>query len=124
MGFACVVGRYVSTWETACEIPPLFFGVNLYSMTLLKNLFFSPKKKPYLTQREKQVLELMCQGMTYKAIGSELGIKERTASKHGSNILKKFRVESKLQLFDLLDSYDKSWVGRVRSVISTHFLRS
>ena len=50
-----------------------------------------------LTDRERQVLALVSQGASNKAIGSELSISERTARTHVSNILLKLRLASRTQ---------------------------
>ena len=50
-----------------------------------------------LTAREVDVLRLLGEGESNKAIASSLGISERTARTHVSNILKKLRLSSRTQ---------------------------
>jgi DNA-binding NarL/FixJ family response regulator len=50
-----------------------------------------------LTAREREVLELLAQGLPNKAIGSHLGISEATARNHVSAILAKMGVRSRAQ---------------------------
>ena len=50
-----------------------------------------------LTDRERQVLVLVSQGASNKAIGHELSISERTARTHVSNILLKLGLGSRTQ---------------------------
>lgn len=52
---------------------------------------------PYesLTDREKQVLKLIGEGLTHKEIGNVLGISPRTAIAHQSNISEKLDIHSK-----------------------------
>ena len=50
-----------------------------------------------LTDREREVLRLVASGLANKAIASELGITERTARTHVSNILGKLGLASRTQ---------------------------
>jgi DNA-binding NarL/FixJ family response regulator len=50
-----------------------------------------------LTPRERDVLALVARGMPNRAIGEELGITERTARTHVSNILAKLGLTSRTQ---------------------------
>ena len=50
-----------------------------------------------LTEREKDVLRLLGQGMSNKEIGTELFITERTARTYVSNILGKLGLASRTQ---------------------------
>lgn len=50
-----------------------------------------------LTGRERQVLLLVAQGRTNKAIGSELGISSRTIQGHLAKIFGKLQVESRTE---------------------------
>jgi len=47
-----------------------------------------------LTKRELEVLDLMAEGMTTKAIGARLGVTFKTAACHRGRILQKLGVES------------------------------
>jgi DNA-binding NarL/FixJ family response regulator len=53
--------------------------------------------QPELTERELQVLRLLTEGESNKAIAGALGISERTARTHVSNILAKLGVTSRTQ---------------------------
>jgi DNA-binding NarL/FixJ family response regulator len=50
-----------------------------------------------LTPREREVFELVCQGMRSREIAQELGIAEATIYKHVQNILEKLHVKSRTQ---------------------------
>lgn len=50
-----------------------------------------------LTEREREVLLLVARGLTNKEIASELGITERTARTHMSNVLSKLDLPSRTQ---------------------------
>lgn len=50
-----------------------------------------------LTERERQVLWLVCQGLTNSQIGADLYISPKTASVHVRNILRKLEVSNRTQ---------------------------
>lgn len=56
-----------------------------------------------LTSREKEIAKLICEGYSYKEIGEELFIAERTVAKHVQNIFEKVRVSSKMELYHRLE---------------------
>lgn len=56
------------------------------------------KQYALLTQRERQVLSLVTNGETNKAIALELGISERTVEVHRSHVMTKFEVKTLAQL--------------------------
>ncbi|EWH09296.1 transcriptional regulator, LuxR family protein [Catenovulum agarivorans DS-2] len=55
-----------------------------------------------LTQREKQVVELILKGYSNKKIANILYVSERTIKFHCSNIYAKCEVGNRNQLFSLL----------------------
>ena len=57
----------------------------------------TPADDTVLTPRERDVLALVAQGMPNRAIGDALGITERTARTHVSNILAKLGLTSRTQ---------------------------
>ena len=58
-----------------------------------------------LTAREKEILQLLVQGLLYKEIGSKLSISPNTAKKHVINIYNKLHVNSRAQALHL--AYEK-----------------
>jgi len=58
-----------------------------------------------LTQREKEILHLLVQGLLYKEIGVLLNISANTAKKHVMNIYQKLHVNNRAQAMNL--AYDK-----------------
>ncbi len=60
----------------------------------------NPKKATThnLSERERQVLELLVAGRTNKEIGSELGIEERTVKLHVSRLMHKAGVDNRIAL--------------------------
>ncbi|NNK13565.1 MAG: response regulator transcription factor, partial [Desulfofustis sp.] len=51
-----------------------------------------------LTKREKQVLELVVDGMTSKQIAADLGLSPRTVDHHRASLLKKFDMNNSVDL--------------------------
>jgi DNA-binding NarL/FixJ family response regulator len=66
---------------------------------LMRNLRAPKQANPFaeLTEREREVLILIAQGQANKEIASVLGITERTARTHVSNILGKLGLASRTQ---------------------------
>ncbi len=66
---------------------------------LMRSLRASKQTNPLddLTERERDVLRLVAQGQANKEIALELGINERTARTHVSNILSKLGLASRTQ---------------------------
>jgi len=58
----------------------------------------SPPNDLMLTQREAEVLQLVCMGLDNHSIADKLCISVRTVEKHKSSLLLKFDVENTLQL--------------------------
>jgi DNA-binding NarL/FixJ family response regulator len=61
------------------------------------------KRKPLkkTTPREQEVLHLVLQGLTNKAIAQRLGISDYTARDHVSSLLRKSEVKNRAQLIAL-----------------------
>ncbi len=51
-----------------------------------------------LTPREKEVLELVAEGMTNREIGQELTISPKTVARHRENIMHKLNLHSRTEL--------------------------
>jgi two-component system response regulator NreC len=52
----------------------------------------------HLTEREREVLKLIAQGLTNKQIGEQLGISPKTVARHRDNITKKLNLSSRAEL--------------------------
>jgi RNA polymerase sigma factor (sigma-70 family) len=57
----------------------------------------SPEQTVSLSDREKEVLECMCEGMTYKEIATKLNIAIDTVRSHTRKIYEKLQVRSKTE---------------------------
>ncbi len=58
-------------------------------------------KDPILTDREKEIVNLLCTGRTYKMIAEELYLSENTIKTHIKSIYSKYEVQSKTQLIKI-----------------------
>jgi DNA-binding CsgD family transcriptional regulator len=56
----------------------------------------------HLTNREKEIVRLVCKGNTHKQIAESLYIAERTVAKHVQNIFEKVSVSNRMELRDKL----------------------
>lgn len=65
---------------------------------------------PYhlLTKRECEVLQLMAEGKSNKAIGEHLYISEKTVKNHVSSVLQKMKVQDRTQA--VVEAIKKGWV--------------
>jgi two-component system, NarL family, response regulator DegU len=67
----------------------------------------------YLTSREREVLTLLTEGVTYKGVADKLVISETTVKTHVNNIFQKLQVNDRTQAvlfalkFGLVDTTDK-----------------
>ncbi|CAH1209414.1 Transcriptional regulatory protein DegU [Paenibacillus plantiphilus] len=62
-----------------------------------------------LTNREREILELVAKGMSNKDISNTLDISEHTVKNHLKNILQKLHLENRVQLARY--AYEKGWMG-------------
>jgi two-component system response regulator FixJ len=60
-----------------------------------------------LSQREREVLDLLVEGESNKAISTELGISERTVEKHRENVMQKMEVKSLARLIRMVVLYQR-----------------
>lgn len=57
-----------------------------------------------ITEREREIIELVVKGHTYKMIAEELCIAYKTVDNHVQNIYQKTKINSKIQLINLVQS--------------------
>ena len=96
-GLGYVLKDRVSTstsWPRACAGWPRAWSA--VDPLVVQQLVSRPRSGPDplddLTEREREVLELMAEGRSNKAIGEQLFITEHTVEKHVKNILGKLRI--------------------------------
>jgi DNA-binding NarL/FixJ family response regulator len=82
--------------QLASSVRRVADGESVLDPLVVEQLVARPRSGPDplddLTEREREVLELMAQGRTNQAIGHELFITEHTVEKHVKNILGKLRI--------------------------------
>ncbi|MBI5539074.1 MAG: response regulator transcription factor [Bacteroidia bacterium] len=87
----------------ARAIDAVMKGNNYYSEEMLEILtrnFLNPKKdnQIILSNREKEILNLICQGLQSAEIGKKLFISHRTVDGHRANIMEKLEVKNTVGL--------------------------
>jgi len=82
--------------QLASSVRRVADGESVLDPLVVEQLVSRPRSGPDplddLTEREREVLELMAQGRTNLAIGQQLYITEHTVEKHVKNILGKLRI--------------------------------
>ncbi|MDP3645254.1 MAG: response regulator transcription factor [Bacteroidota bacterium] len=91
--------------EVNAALDIVYEGGSYFSSELLQNLVnslkSSPKSKEFhseLSEREMEILILICQGLSNQEIGDKLFISKRTVDKHRANILEKSESKNTAQL--------------------------
>jgi DNA-binding NarL/FixJ family response regulator len=94
---------------------PVSPGIAHKILQLVQNNNLTPLQKPKkgnkektffdLTEREKEILQLLVDGLSYKEIGVRLEISANTAKKHVINVYDKLHVNSRAQALHL--AYEK-----------------
>jgi DNA-binding NarL/FixJ family response regulator len=91
--------------EVKNALDVVFEGGSFFSTELLQNLINSLKSAPKskevhneLSEREMEILILICQGLSNQEIGDKLFISKRTVDKHRANILEKSESKNTAQL--------------------------
>lgn len=97
-------------------VGPISPGIAHKILQLVKSKGLTPSEKNTtlpeenffdLTQREKEILHLLVQGLLYKEIGASLNISANTAKKHVMNIYQKLHVNNRTQALHL--AYEKGY---------------
>jgi DNA-binding NarL/FixJ family response regulator len=70
------------------------------SQILIKNIYNKPKRssQPFLTSREREVVNYLAKGLSTREIASKLKVSPRTIDAHRYNILGKFGLQNTTQL--------------------------
>ncbi len=70
-----------------------YFGPAIASV--LRNVVAHPESSgspDFLTEREREILKLVAEGHSTKAIGSKLGISSKTVDNHRTNLMRKLNI--------------------------------
>lgn len=86
--------------ELRTAVNAILNGKTYFSQELLLKLIRGRKNSNQiqLTQRERQILELICQGLNSTEIGAKLFLSERTVDNHRANLLDKTGCRNSLSL--------------------------
>jgi DNA-binding NarL/FixJ family response regulator len=84
---------------------------------------FGDAQRVHLTQREKQVLALLCEGLPNKLIARRLKISSGTVKVHISNIFRALHVSNRLQAVLLARCWELVQQPEADSVRVRHFDR-
>jgi len=91
--------------EVRTALDVVYEGGSFFSSELLQNLVNSLKSSSKskeshteLSEREMEILILICQGLSNQEIGDKLFISKRTVDKHRANILEKSESKNTAQL--------------------------
>jgi DNA-binding NarL/FixJ family response regulator len=85
---------------------------------------FGDARRVHLTQREKQVLTLLCEGLSNKLIARRLKISSGTVKVHISNIFRALHVSNRLQAVLLARCWELVHQPEAESVRARHFDRA
>ncbi len=87
-----------SLWKAAHGEPVFSPSLAALVLTEFRNLKKSSGPTEALSDREREVLQYVARGHTYREIGEELFIAEKTVENHVRNILKKLHLNRKNEL--------------------------
>jgi DNA-binding CsgD family transcriptional regulator len=73
-------------------------------------------KAYFLTNRETEIAQLICNGVIYKQIAEALFIAEKTVAKHVQNIFEKVGVNNKLEFCNKLEKHIKVNATELKSI--------
>jgi DNA-binding NarL/FixJ family response regulator len=76
-------------------------GDELQGLLIESFVGVAPVGVPTVTPREREVLDLLAEGLANRAVAERLGISTRTAQKHVENLFKKFNVHERGALIEI-----------------------
>ncbi len=74
---------------------------NRYLKHLIQNIEKTSPKGIFLTPKEKEIMSLVCEGLSNKEIADKLKVSEQTVKAHLHRIYKKFGISSRTQLVSI-----------------------
>ncbi len=101
------IHKDIAPEELILGLKKVLLGKTFYSSEisnlLIDNIYKNPSKElPELTNKEKEVVEYLVEGLASKEIALKLDISSRTVEKHRSNILNKLKVKNTIELIKRL----------------------
>lgn len=89
-----------SKHELLSALQKISNGDTYFSQSLLLNIIKNKEsaKNTNLTKREKEVLQLICNGNSNADIGEKINISQRTVERHRANLLKKTRTPNSIKM--------------------------
>jgi DNA-binding CsgD family transcriptional regulator len=100
-GGSAVAALSLSAGGRRVEMPRLADVLEGVGDVLLPALDVRPAPDPGLTQRERQLLGLLDEGLRFKQIARRLGVSEATAKTHGRNLFRKLDASSRAEAVHL-----------------------
>lgn len=101
-GFLVITVLFISRYITEARIE--YEQLVKYQTSRIRNLTGEPNYKAYrLTNREIEIVNLIRQGIPYRAIGDQLFISPKTVAKHVQHIFEKTQVTNKVELIHKLE---------------------
>lgn len=79
----------------------LWLNDDIITTLLYKDDITQKGRLKSITPREKEVLKLVCEGLSNKEIASRLSLSEQTVKSHLSSLFKKFDVKSRAHLMSI-----------------------
>ncbi len=98
-----------ASWEIIAAIDAIAAGGSYYSDDLLQKTLSPPAEDGDLTPREREVLQMLAQGLTNKAIARELDISVRTVETHRLSIRRKLDVDTPAALVKY--ALERGWLS-------------
>jgi DNA-binding NarL/FixJ family response regulator len=100
-----ITDMLLNLWETGAG--PISPSIAYKILQMIQNQFADDSKKGIplssqnffqLSERENEILQLLCKGLEYKEIAAQINISPNTVKKHSCNIYHKLHVNSKAQV--------------------------
>ena len=104
LGARAYVLKGVHTQELLSIIRTVYEGGSFISMSLATKLLEDPGARPPMTDREQQILEGICRGLSNKEIAAELRLQEKTIKHYVTNILQKLQVRNRVEAAILVNA--------------------
>lgn len=99
--------------DRGCEEDEIILGLLVQALKLRRYSEQTRRSWESLSQREKQVAALVCSGLTGRQTAAYLVLSPETIKTHVRHILRKFNLNSRRDLRNLLAEWDFShWIGQ------------